>query len=143
MSNYCAAVSAAIPLLILALMIEARAPAALARWQWQAMVKAIKKDFAVYIDERWVFERYRILLGFTLWGAVSAEAIALISIPFVPAGPPANGWQYLLLVITSGFAIWLFLLIAWILQRFIREVVHAEAAAAADKAPSDRQDDRG
>jgi hypothetical protein len=44
---------------------------------------------------------------------------------------------------TSGFAIWLFLLIAWVLQRIVREVVDAEAAAAADKAPGARQDDRG
>jgi hypothetical protein len=65
-SNYCAAVSAAIPLLVLALMIEARAPVVLARMQMQAIISAIKKDYTVVINDRWVFERFRMLLGITL-----------------------------------------------------------------------------
>jgi hypothetical protein len=143
-SNYCAAVSAAIPLLVLALMIEARAPVVLARMQMQAIISAIKKDYTVVINDRWVFERFRMLLGITLWSAVVVEAIVLASIPFVPAGPPKSDLQWLLLVIGAGCALWLFALVAWVLQLLVREVLNIDAAAkmAEAEAPAKYQDDQ-
>ena len=125
-------------------MIEASAPTALARRSLLGIFRRITNDPAVPINERWEFERPRMILTSTLWGAVAVEVIALASIPFVQAGPPANDWQVLLLLVTSGFTLWIFGLIAWILQGLIREAVNIDAAAkAADaEASSNRQDDQ-
>jgi hypothetical protein len=143
-SNYCTAVSAVIPLLVLALMLEAGAPKVLAQRTWRSMVSRIKENPFAPFDERWEFQRHRITLIRTLWGAVAVEVITLVSIPFVPAGPPNNGWQVTLLLITSAFTLWIFGLVAWVLQGMVHELVQVEAAAkAADtETPTNREDER-
>jgi hypothetical protein len=55
--DFCVAVSALVPLLVLALTVETRVPARLARRQWEPFVSAIMKNPFVGGDEQQVFDR--------------------------------------------------------------------------------------
>jgi threonine/homoserine/homoserine lactone efflux protein len=67
----------------------------------------------------------------------------LLSIPFVPEGRPANGWQVFLLLFAGVVVLWIFVLVAWALVGLVREVSHEEldAAVASASEPSTRRRD--